>query len=253
MVRRTTDALYGRIGFYGEKSEHYVEAYNVGDDTKAGIVLKYLHASIDTKAVNDTSAHLSYVVKDIHDTLDEEGIPSRYLSLVGDKVTSVKLSLPFENAGIEKGDVIKYDYLQGVMYKLHNMFGADDYLTRFADPDSRLIESEPADDADIGRLRASRTIYGTIMDINEDMIFHTTTVPNDNVDMSSRVNLANFTGYKKAGNVYIYDKNSRTGNVEVGTMDDIITYKINPDKPDKVVIGMANGTINYIYVLRGWE
>jgi len=256
MFRRDTEELFSTsLTFTGNESNYYVEAYNVGDDFKADIVLRYIHASVDTKPVNDASEHLTYIVKDIYDVLDEDGVASRYLSLVGNKATSVKVGEDLENAHIEKGDVIKYDYILGVMHKLHNMFGGDSFIEKFKEPNSRVIESEKdaKGGTNIGRLRTSRLIYGTIMDIHDDMIFHTTTVPDDGVDMTSNENLANLTGYLKVGNVYIFDKNSRTGNVEIGTMDDIITYKIDPDNPDKVVIGMSAGTIHYIYILRGWE
>jgi len=255
-VRRDNPDLYTTSQtFSGKETYYYVEAYNVDDNMKADIILRYLHASIDTKPVNDASEHLTYVVKDIQTNLDEDGLAFRYLSLVGDKTTSIKVGEDLANAEIKKGDVIKYDYLGGVMYKLHNMISAEDCAAKFADPDSRIIESEKeaTGGSNAGRLRTSRLIYGTITDMYDDMLFHTTTVPLDGVDMNVRENLANYTGYIKSGNVYIFDKNSRTGNVEVGTMEDIVTYKINPDNPDKVIIGMSGGTINYIYILRGWE
>ena len=210
---------------------------------------------MDVGDPSNTSEHLTYIVNDVYDAVDEKGDVNRYLSLVGSGTTTVNLGTDFRYADIKKGDVIKYDTFDGFMYEYHNMFGVDNYATKFENADSRTFESSKssAGTTDIGRLRYSRIAYGTIMDINGEMIFHTTTVPRDGLDMTSRENLANYAAYSKTGYVYIYDKNSRSGNIELGTMDDIITYKINPNNPDKVIIGMSSGTIKYIYVLRGWE
>lgn len=256
MHRRDSLSNYSTsLGFSGNENSYNIEAYNVDENGKAGIILRYQRSSIDVGGIGDTSEHWSYIVSDVYSAVDAEGVPQRYLSLVGSGTTSVNLGPDFADADVEKGDVIKYDTLDGYVYKLHNMFGVDNYTTRFENPDSRVFESSKSSpgSTDIGRLRYSRMVYGTIMDINEEMIFHTTTVPKDGIDMTSRANLANYAGYTRNGYVYIYDKNSRTGNIELGTLDDIITYKINPNNPDKVVIGMSSGTIQYIYVMRGWE
>ncbi len=254
MHRREEADLYSTSNaFVGSETSYTVEAYNVDDNGKAGIILRYQRASADTNNVGDTTEHLTYIVNDIYTEVDAEGEIYKYLSLVGSGTTTAKLGKDFENADIEVGDVIKYDTLVGEVYKLHNMFGADNYTTKFENPDSRVFESVMSTGTKIGRLRYSRIVYGTIMDIDDGMIFHTTTVPKDGADMTVREELKNFTAYTSGGSVYIYDKNSRSGKVEQGTTDDIITYKINPNNPDRVVIGMSNGTVNYIYVLRGWE
>ena len=256
MDRRDDAALYSTSNaFSGNETGYNTEAYNVDGAGKAGIIIRYQRSSVDVNRLSDTSEHRTYVVSDIYDAVDAEGNANKYISVVGSAAATVNLGKEFENADIQVGDVIKYDTLSGYMHALHNMFGADDYATRFASPDSRVIESSQSSTGStkIGRLRYSRLVYGTIMDINEEMILHTTTVLKDGVDMTSRANLANFTAYLKTGTVYIYDKNSRSGKVEQGTFEDIITHKINPSNPDKVIIGMTSGTISYIYVLRGWE
>jgi len=256
MHRRDSITNYSTsMAYSGSENSYNVEAYNVDDSGKAGIILRYQRSSFDVGGISDRSEHRSYIVTDVYSELDAEGVANKFISLVGSATTNVNLGADFADADIEKGDVIKYDIFEGEVQRLHNMFGVDNYTARFENPDSRVIESVKASTGgtDIGRLRYSRMVYGTIMDINEEMIFHTTTVPKDGIDMTSRANLANYAGYARSGYVYIYDKNSRSGNVEMGTLDDIITYKINPTNPDKVFIGMSAGTISYIYVMRGWE
>ena len=256
MHRREDASLYSTSNaFTGNETGYNVEAYNVDGKGKASIILRYQRSSVDVGGISNTSEHLTYIVSDIYDAVDEAGDAYKYLSLVGSGTATVKLGKNFESADVQVGDVIKYDTLSGELYRMHNMFGVDDYASKFGSTDSRVIESvkNGTGGTNIGRLRYSRLTFGTIMDIDDDMILHTTTVPKDGLDMTNRANLANFSNYVKAGLVYIYDKNSRSGKVELGTMDDIITHKINPSNPDKVIIGTSNGTVKYIYVLRGWE
>ena len=241
-IHEKDKAVFYAMDITFSRKSYIIEAYNV-KDYKADIVLFYEEQDL---TMNESIYGYPYVVSDEYIAIDENGEVARYLELKGSGTSILKLSNDVFNADLEVGDVIKYTHDRaGNNVKFYKMIdvGSEDIFDA-----TRVYNFKNRETVD--RLSEYRLVMGTVTNINDEMLFHTTSMLEDDGGFDPT---QNFAGYVKGGNVYIYDRNAQNPGLKAGSLSDIITYKMNPAAPDKVIMTTASGGISYIYILRGWE
>ncbi len=182
-------------------------------------------------------------------TLNAEGEIVRQIEVMGSGGTVTKLNLAegLTNTSLSIGDVIRWrNDRKNIAVEI---LSVDYPVGSVPDVSSRI--SAKGNKALGGYAYSSQVYvaYGTPLSIKDDILTHTTSIASD--DGNGILNKANLNNYLVSGvPVYIYDRSESATKVQIGNVQDIVTYAMDPVNPDKVYMVCQSGALKYIYIVR---
>lgn len=209
-----------------------VEAFNVDPLTK---VAKYVMVYDTITAASDLRYNPPSIVADIYDIMDEEGNVVRKLDVVhptGSKSVILPAELYSTELGV--GDIVQYqtnsqEIVQAVEVLFDQSLGYNQ--TR--------VKNRGGNGGYHNLYYNYRTLYGTMVNFENNIYTHTTSVKEDPDGIEAFNEMHN---YRHNGTViYVYRDNNGNPTVNQGSTKDLVTYSMDPDTNQKAAISIKRG------------
>ncbi len=218
-----------------------VEAFNVDPLTK---VAKYVMVYDTNTAANDLRYNPPSIISDIYDTLDEDGESIRKMDVIHPSSSkTVILSDELYSMDLAIGDIVQYqtnskDVVQAVDVLFDNSLGYNQ--TR--------VMNRGGNGGYHNLYYNYRTLYGTLVNFENNIYTHTTSVKEDPDGVEAFNELHN---YRHNGTViYLYRNNNGNPTVNQGSTKDLVTYAMDPDTNQKAAVSIKRGGhIEYVLVI----
>lgn len=209
-----------------------VEAFNVDPLTK---VAKYVMVYDTNSAASDLRYNPPSIISDIYDVLDEEGKTVRKIDVVHPSSSkTVILSDELYSKDIAVGDIVQYQT------NSDNVVQAVDVLFDQSLGHNQTRVMNRGGNGGYHNLYYNyRTLFGTIVNFENNIYTHTTSVKEDPDGVEAFNELHN---YRHNGTViYLYRDNNGKPTVNQGSTKDLVTYKMDPDTNQKAAVSIKRG------------
>lgn len=218
-----------------------VEAFNVDPLTK---VAKYVMVYDTNTAANDLRYNPPSIISDIYDVMDEDGEVVRKLDIVHPSSSkTVILDEDLYATDIAIGDIVQYQTnADNVVQAVKVLF--DNSLRH----NQTRVQNRGGNGGYHNLYYNYRTLYGTLVNFENNIYTHTTSVKEDPDGIEAFNELHN---YRHNGTVvYVYRDNNGKPSVSQGSTKDLVTYSMDPDTNQKVAVSIKRGGhIEYLLVI----
>lgn len=216
-----------------------IEGYNVDDEYKfAEYVVTYMN-----KPINVFSNGMQPgIVTAVDMAINEEGDIVRKVHTTGANGNRIHtLDESLMNLDIKVGDLIRWRSDQFGK----ELFGIETFYHAGNVPSSRVFL---AGSGNYSYQRAAYMTYGTPLFVKDGYMGFTTSTSDDDGGVASLQNRFNF---KVSGaSVFIYDTEDGEPKVESGSLSNLVTYEMDKNNTDHVVIYSQSGNVKLVYIIK---